>query len=250
VSDDPASEPAATARTPWQRIRRHPLFHFLVALAVLALVQAFFVKLYQVPSASMEPTLHVDGAMSDRFLVNRLAYLGGEPEVGDVVVFSRPDSWGESPEHGLLRTMAGAVGDVIGIGPSNQDPLVKRVLARGGDTLECCGEDGRLLLNGEPLDEPYVASDHPFEAGVTDCASTPAASRCFPPIEVPEGQLLVMGDNRANSSDSVSRCRGGTTAEGCARFVPVGNVVGEAFAVVFPPSGWGRGLSVDERTTR
>ena len=80
------------------------------------------------------------------------------------------------------------LGSWFGVGPRDVY-YVKRILAVGGDTLECCDAEGRLLLNGEPLEEPYVP--HGMRASDTDFA-----------IEVPAGRVWMMGDNRADSTDS------------------------------------------------
>ncbi|MDO9062942.1 MAG: signal peptidase I [Microbacterium sp.] len=176
---------------------RSPWTQLLLALLALALLQGFVVKLYAVPSGSMEPTLHGGAGLNgDRILANRLAYAGAGPGRGDIVLFTAPHGWSPPVERSWLRTAAGWVGDATGIGPSNMNTLVKRVIAVGGDTLSCCSADGRVLLNGSPIHERYVVSDLPFEPGVLDCASTPASLRCLPEIAVPERSLLVMGDNR------------------------------------------------------
>lgn len=221
-----------------RRILTHPLAHLLYALLVIAVVQAFFVKVYQVPSASMAETLSV----GDRLLVNRLAYRNSEPSRGEIAVFERPEGWNEVPTvRGPLRTAVGWVGDIFGIGPSNSDALVKRVIAVGGDEIECCDAGGSVVVNGEALDEPYLGSNLPFELGVLDCESTPRSQRCFPPLTVPEGNYLMLGDNRANSSDGISRCRGIDAADsmGCARLVPREDVIGRVFFVILPPGHWG-----------
>ncbi|MDO5736170.1 MAG: signal peptidase I, partial [Propionibacteriaceae bacterium] len=136
----------------WRRLYRSPWFNLLVAVVVLALVQGFLVKVYQVPSGSMEPTLQV----GDRMLVNRLAYVGDGPEPGDVVVFAEPDDWRPSGpvERGLVRTVIGWVGTITGIGPSNTTALVKRVIAGPGQTLSCCDDEGQSLLDDVVLSSP------------------------------------------------------------------------------------------------
>lgn len=218
--------------------------HLVLALLVIALVQAFFVKMYQIPSASMEQTL----LPGDRILANRFAYVGEEPQNGDVVVFERPDGWKEGAgERSALRTAVGWFGDVFGFGPSNSDALVKRVLAGPGDTIGCCDAEGRVVRNGEPLDESaYVAHDRPFVPGESDCDVEGSSARCFPAVTVPEGHYLVLGDNRASSADSVRLCRGlaeDDEAASCARLVPREEIVGKVFFVLLPFSRWGTEFS-------
>jgi len=227
-------------RPRWRRIASHPLTHLLAALVVIALLQTFVVKLYQVPSGSMEQTLRP----GDRILANRLAYVAAEPHVGDVVVFARPDGWDATPREdpGILRSIVGFFGDLVGFGPSNESTLVKRIVAVAGQTVQCCDAEGRIERDGDPVDEPYLGSDLAFDPGVLDCASTPASSRCFAPITVPDGSYLVLGDNRAASSDSLSACRGGGDPTTCARFVPRSDIVGQVFQVLWPLSRWGQTL--------
>lgn len=226
-TDARPARPPAKAR--WRRIARSPWSHLVAAIIVLALVQSFVVKLYQVPSESMEPTL----TAGDRILINRLAYLGSSPGIGDVIVFNRPDSWGENEPRDALRTVVGWVGDLVGFGPSNHEALVKRVIGVPGSHVECCDDQGRVTVDDAPLDEPYVHSDLAFEAGALDCDTVPASPRCFGPVVVPDDSYLVLGDNRARSSDSVAQCRG-SDEDDCARYVPASQVVGKVLTVLFP----------------
>ncbi|MFV0434441.1 MAG: signal peptidase I [Leucobacter sp.] len=216
----------------WRRIVRSPWTHLVAAFVVLALIQGFVVKLYQVPSSSMEPTLQV----SDRILVNRLAYVGSEPEIGQTVVFNRPSAWGEDSLRGPLRTAIGWIGDLIGIGPSNSHALVKRIVAGPGQTVSCCSTDGALIVDGEEQPLPDPAYDLPYEAGVLDCETAPASTRCFREFTVPEGQYLVLGDHRSNSDDSLGRCRsdGVPDIADCVKLVPRDAIVGTASFVIWP----------------
>ena len=91
-ADAPASSSATAA--PGRRGPRLPfwasvLLNVVVALTVVAVVQAFWVKVYSVPSGSMEETLQV----GDRILVNRTAYPDGMAGSQDVVVFAANEDW-------------------------------------------------------------------------------------------------------------------------------------------------------------
>ncbi|WP_431796135.1 signal peptidase I [Microbacterium enclense] len=227
------SAPAAGAarRTRWQRVRRSPLTHLALAIVVLALVQGFVVKAFQVPSESMAPTLET----GDRIVASRIAYTVAAPGQGDVAVFARPDTWGPRPDRGALRTAIGWVGDVVGFGPSNQDALVKRILGEPGSTVRCCSDEGQVEVNGVAVTEDYVVNDLPFTPGVNDCSTTPASVRCFGPVVVPDDSYLVLGDNRANSADSVVACRGvAAPSPSCARFVSRSDVIGKVVATIWP----------------
>ncbi len=232
-------------RTRTRRVLGHPLTHFLAALLILGLTQAFVVKMFVVPSGSMERTLEVD----DRLLMNRLAYSlpgdDGVPDAGDVVIFhTREDLWpggGTPPPSSFLDWVKhGAkwvLGDLIGIGPTTDHLLVKRVIGAPGQTVKCCSADGRLTIDGQPLEEPYVFEDLPFEPGSLDCSTTPRSARCFPPVTIPGGKLLVMGDHRSASGDGIAPCRGSAdAADGCVRWVRVDDVLGEALVGVWPIS--------------
>ena len=208
---------------------------FLVALTVLALTQAFLVKAYQIPSASMEGTLLI----GDRILVNRL---DDSLQRGDVVVFEHGDTWDDtrkSPSESTLVNVARVVGSVVGFGPSTRAYTVKRVIAKGGETVTCCDDEGRITVDGVGLDEDYLGSNFSWEAGRQDCSGSNPSMRCLPEIVVPEGELFVLGDNRTNSADSAMGCRGRADGADCARFVRESQVVGPVIARFWPPSQLG-----------
>ena len=88
-------------------------------------------------------------------------------------------------------------GDIVVISPSlegYQKPIVKRVIALAGDEIDLV--DGYVLLNGQRLDEPYLAPDMPTEPAPESLSSL------VYPLRVPEGRVFVMGDNRTGSMDS------------------------------------------------
>lgn len=112
-----------------------------------------------------------------------------------------------------VRTLKGGYkptrGDVVlfhGDGPhwvNSSSPLLKRVVAVGGETVACCTVAGKVTVNGEPLDEPYVAEDAPLDVPPNPGSCEP---RRFGPLTVPGDTVFVLGDNRARSNDS--RCAG------------------------------------------
>ncbi|CAN5694489.1 signal peptidase I [soil metagenome] len=164
------------------------LVEFVVILAfaftlVFGFVKPVIADSFYVDSGSMEPTLHgCDGCTNDRVLVNKLAYDLSDIERGDIVLF-------ESPVDG--------------------DALIKRAVGLPGDNLEIRG--GKLYLNGEPQEEPYLKANAWY--------SSP-----FGPVTVPEGHFFAMGDNRMNSTDSRSYGP-----------VPEDHLIGEAEVRFWPP---------------
>ena len=140
----------------------------LVAFVLALVVKTFFVQAFFIPSGSMEQTLHgCPGCTGDRVLVNKVPYWFGEPEPGDVVVFKGPDTW--TPEVTVTEPSNWATGALlwlgrtVGVAPPSEDDFVKRVIATAGQTVECCDEQGRVLVDGKPLDEPYIFENNPIE---------------------------------------------------------------------------------------
>ncbi len=165
----------------------------IIALVAVALVQAFVVKPFGVPSQSMEQTLHI----GDRILVNRL---DDDITRGDVVVFGHGNTWQEKelpPASNVVTRALRAFGDLTGIGPSSTAYTVKRVIGLPGQKVACCSTDGKVTVDGQPLDEPYIYEDLPFTPGTLDCSSSPRSPRCFPEITVPRENLIVLGDHRS-----------------------------------------------------
>lgn len=202
----------------------------VVALLLTFTIQHFIARVYMIPSGSMQETLHgCPGCTPDRVLVDKVVYNFSEPAPGDVLVFQGPPAWTETdaPVDEPANPVAGffqQIGSFVGVAPPDERDFVKRVVAVGGQTVECCDEQNNVLVDGEPLDEPYLH----WEQGRDQEQSS------FEPVEVPEDMLWMMGDNRNNSSDS--RIQGGGGERGA---VPVENVVGKARVVVLPPDRWG-----------
>lgn len=152
----------------------------LAFVLVFGFIRPFVVEAFKIPSESMVPTLQV----GDRVLANKFIYRFTDPDRGDVVVFESVEQEGTD--------------------------LIKRVVGVEGDRVAV--QNGTLLVNDEPLEEPYVNRELP------DVGS-------YEPTVVPEDHVFVMGDNRPNSQDS--------------RFfgaVPEENLEGEAFVRFWPPT--------------
>jgi signal peptidase I len=226
-----------------RRVSSKSKFFRTLALAavVVWLAQALVVKIYYVPSASMEPTLVTDGSKSDRLLVGKLPLFSGLVKNGTIVVFNKPSSWqkqeGQNQTHSLLAYLS----EVAGVGPGIGNHLVKRVIAHGGQRVSCCDLNGNLLVDGKPQEQ--VVFDYPFQTGTLDCSTRPSSRRCFESFTVPAGKYLVLGDNRANSNDSLGPCRVPVPAQRCVRFVSKSDLVGLVLQVVWPLNRLGTPLN-------
>jgi signal peptidase I len=193
-------------------------FAVLVAISIVSLlVKTLLVQAFLIPTGSMEPTLHGCGdCLNDRVLVNKQFSRTGGLHRGDIVVFRDSGGWLAHPfMTSAKESPAQEALSFIGLAPSSgRGNLVKRVIGVGGDTVE--GRDGSLFVNGTQLDEPYVfPGDHPVDTNFK--------------VTVPGGRLWVMGDHRSDSSDSRSHLQ--DPGKG---FVPVNDVVGQAFAIIWP----------------
>jgi signal peptidase I len=193
-----------------------------IALLLALLIKTFLVQAFSIPSDSMQNTLQ----RGDRVLVDKLTpWFGAEPERGEVVVFHDPGGWlGETQQSdsGPLAEGVQRVLSFIGLMPSAEEKdLIKRVIAVGGDTVEC-QKGGPVKVNGKALDE----SQYIFP-GSTACDDKP-----FGPIKVPKGRIWVMGDHRQDSLDSRyhQNLDNGT--------VSVDKVVGRAIVIAWPLDRW------------
>ncbi len=164
-----------------------------IQILVIALVLSFLIRVFiaeprYIPSASMLPTL-VEG---DRLVVEKVSRRFEEPHPGDIIVFSPP----------VQLQMQGYEPD---------QAFIKRVIATAGQTIAVL--NGTVYVDNHPLEEDYI-----FQA----------PNYNLQPIQVPKGELFVMGDNRNNSNDS--HIWG---------FLPVKNVIGRAIIRFWPLSRLG-----------
>jgi signal peptidase I len=186
----------------------------LIAVLLALVIKAFVVQAFYIPSGSMEQTLHIN----DRVLVNKLVYRVRDVHRGEIVVFTGKGSnfanIFESQPTTASNPLSRGVQDVqrwLGLGAPGENDFIKRVIGIGGDTVACCDTQGRVMVNGKALDEPYIYEN------------TALSQRHFGPVKVPKGRLFVMGDHRGASEDS--------RFEGT---IPESSVVGRAFVRVWP----------------
>ncbi|NLV54518.1 MAG: signal peptidase I [Acidimicrobiales bacterium] len=170
------------------------------ALVVALLVRTFLFTTFWIPSGSMEPTLMGNGR-HDRVVVNKIAYRIGEPERGDIIVFSLPPGV-----------------QVEAVNGQEVNDLIKRIVGLPGETITL--RDGDVYVDGERLDEPYLPDG-------TETTATCGVDT----FEVPEGAVFVMGDNRGASHDA--RCWE-------QHWVDEDTIVGKAILRIWPLGAFGR----------
>jgi signal peptidase I len=204
----------------WQEL---PLL-LVVAFCLAVLIRTFLVQAFYIPSGSMEKTLLI----KDRVLVNKVVYDMRDPVRGEIVVFRGTDNWAPEVTEPVSNTFAAklgrTVGDLVGVSRPGERDFIKRVIGLPGDKVACCDDKGRITVNGVGIDESYIA-----EGYNSDLNQPPNPNQCtsrrFAEITIPAGEMFVMGDHRAVSQDA--RCQGP---------VPIKNIIGRAFVIVWPSS--------------
>jgi signal peptidase I len=178
IIPDPGSEQPEEGRS-IKRFLLDVLETVFLSLVLFLGINAVSARI-RVESISMQPTLYAGNFV----VVNKLAYKIGEPKRGDIIIFHYPPD-------------------------PDREPYIKRVIGLPND--EVTVQDGKVLVNGIPLQEPYISAPPNYENTWV----------------VPEDSLFVLGDNRNSSSDSHSW-----------GFVPMENVIGKAEVVYWPPTAW------------
>ena len=156
-------------RRGWRQIREWVTV-IVVAVVIATLLRTFVVQQYYIAGPSMETTLWGN----DRVLVNKLAYRIGDPQRGDVIVFDRITTNGDTVQH---------------------DDLIKRVIGLSGETVEI--RDCQVLIDGTPIVEPWLADVAPEVSPESNCGTAN-----LDPVQVGENQVFLIGDNRPMSFDS------------------------------------------------
>lgn len=209
----PASGPAHAEEKESLPVWQESLLLLAIALVLAIGIKYFFVQAFYIPSPSMEPMF----IKNDRILVQKVSYWGDKtPKRGEIIVFKDPGNWLDGDETRAASNPITKTLEAVGLYPSGGH-LVKRVIGVGGDRVKCCDKQGKITVNGTPLDETSylpkgtLPSDDEFD------------------VRVPEEHLWVMGDNRDNSYDS--RGHLGDPGGG---MVSDDLVVGKVWALIWP----------------
>lgn len=228
------SKPAGTdEKGPPKKKKKHSLKHQLIELPILiliafliaVLIKTFVAQAFFIPSASMRPTLYE----GDRVIVEKITYRFGDPERGDVVVFSK-SVLGRTEDLPWYDDARVFLRELLGLPTGKEEDFIKRVVAVEGDTIRYSGRPRELTVNGEVVDQSFIR-------GGEDRASQPFTARDCKRFKmqvednaclIPADSVFVMGDNRNNSQDSRV-------------FGPVKEdvIVGKALIIIWPPGDFG-----------
>lgn len=157
-----------------------------LSMALALGMRQFVAEARVVPTGSMEPTVQIN----DRLVVEKISYLFHSPGRGDIIVFRAPTE------------------ALIASGSTTHDAYLKRVIGLPGEQVEI--RDGKVFINGAVIDEQYIKAPPSYTWG---------------PSVVPEGQYLVLGDNRNGSLDG--HVWG---------FLPEESIIGRAAGRFWPPN--------------
>jgi signal peptidase I len=207
-----AASSTATYRSPRPKKKPTPFWQELPVLVLIAfglalLIKSFLIQAFYIPSESMVPTLEV----RDRVLVNKVVTKVREPRRGEIIVFVGERS--EEPRS-FFRRVRDTLTSGLGGKQGPETDFIKRVIGLPGETILV--QDAKVTITPADGDAPFTLNE-PYIAKQKDTSP-------FGPFQVPKGSFFVMGDNRANSSDS----------RGSLGPVKRSDIVGKAFVRIWP----------------
>ncbi len=163
----------------------------IIKTIAMAAVLSFGIRTF-VAEARYIPSSSMEPTLliNDRLIIEKMTYRFNEPKRGDVIVFNATEA---------LEAQ------------NFTEAFIKRIIGLPGDTVVV--SNGEVIVNNQVLEEIYIKDAPDYEYG---------------PVTVPNGEYLVLGDNRNNSYDSHYW-----------GFVPDGKIIGRAFVRFWPPKRLG-----------
>lgn len=226
VADEEPSEEKSEEHGALRFLKELPVL-IVLALVIALLIKTFVVQAFYIEMQSMEPTLHP----SERVLVSKFHYRFGDPHRGDIVIFEDPrarcaEDGAEGCDRGFVRGVLDWVAGLFGLPTANKEDLVKRIVALPGETIAM--HDGDIYVCDDPGCKPLDKSGKPDDGRLItfprDEKEGPQKDDAdLSAFTVPKDEYYVLGDNRAQSSDS--RVFGA---------VPRKQFVGKAFVLIWP----------------